>query len=254
MYTTQPQPGFRPLFWYLPWSLILLLLVGQLRADDAPDPAKVAAAVREQINKVRADAKARELSESDPLVKSAQVFAEYLAKTGKFAHDADGKQPPDRAVAAGYDTQFVAENLFKISGADGLKADETAKKMVEGWLKSEGHRKNLMNPGYYETGVGVARAEDGTYYASQVFGVPKAKQVEFRVTNATPNEVTYTLDGRENKLPPKVTLIHTHGTPPVLVLPQPKGAPESAKPVTLTPKAGDKFKITQTESGALTIG
>jgi hypothetical protein len=39
-----------------------------------------------------------------------------------------------------------------------------------------------------------------------------------------------------------------------LVLPQPKGAPESAKPVTLTPKAGDNLKITQTESGALTIG
>jgi hypothetical protein len=254
MYATQTQPGFRPLFWYLPWTLLLLLLASQLRADDGPDPAKVAEAVREQINKVRGDAKARELTESEPLAKSAKAYAEYLAKTGKFAHDADGKQPDDRAAAAGYDTHFVAENLFKISGAEGLKTDEIARKMVEGWLKSEGHRKNLMNPGYYETGVGVARADDGSYYASQVFGVPKAKQVEFRVTNATPNEVTYTLDGRENKLPPKVTLIHTHGTPPVLIIPQPKGAPETAKPVTITPKSGDKLKITETASGALTIG
>ena len=124
MYTTQPQPGFRPLFWYLPWTLLLLLLVGQLRADDAPDPAKVAEGIRDQINKVRKDAKARELTESEALTKAAHSFAEYLAKTGKFAHDADGTNPDDRAAAAGYDTRFVTENLFRIQMPGTLKADD----------------------------------------------------------------------------------------------------------------------------------
>lgn len=47
-------------------------------------------------------------------------------------------------------------------------ADRTAAVAMDGWLKSPGHRENLPVP-YEVTGVGVARAADGTYYYTQLF-------------------------------------------------------------------------------------
>lgn len=41
---------------------------------------------------------------------------------------------------------------------------------VKGWMRSYGHRQNILNPRYTHTGVGIAVAEDGvTYYLTQNF-------------------------------------------------------------------------------------
>jgi uncharacterized protein YkwD len=47
---------------------------------------------------------------------------------------------------------------------------ELLSETVEGWMKSLGHRQNILNPSYKFTGVGIAVAEDGiTYYLTQDF-------------------------------------------------------------------------------------
>lgn len=47
---------------------------------------------------------------------------------------------------------------------------ELLSETVEGWMKSLGHRQNILNPHYEFTGVGIAVAEDGvTYYLTQDF-------------------------------------------------------------------------------------
>lgn len=44
----------------------------------------------------------------------------------------------------------------------------TGKEVVDGWIKSSGHRKNIL--GNFNTiGVGVAKARDGTLYFTQIF-------------------------------------------------------------------------------------
>jgi uncharacterized protein YkwD len=46
--------------------------------------------------------------------------------------------------------------------------DEVAAAAMRGWLKSPRHRKNLQGP-FELTGIGAARAADGTWYLTQIF-------------------------------------------------------------------------------------
>ncbi len=43
-----------------------------------------------------------------------------------------------------------------------------AKKLVGGWLRSSGHRANLLNPSFRKTGIGIA-VRRGYVYATQIF-------------------------------------------------------------------------------------
>ena len=50
--------------------------------------------------------------EVDPqLRKAAQYFADYMARTNRYGHKADGSTPADRAQKFGYDYCIVAENI-----------------------------------------------------------------------------------------------------------------------------------------------
>lgn len=40
----------------------------------------------------------------------------------------------------------------------------------DGWMNSEGHRENILNPGFRLMGMGARQSRDGTWYAAQVFG------------------------------------------------------------------------------------
>lgn len=40
---------------------------------------------------------------------------------------------------------------------------------VEGWMNSDGHRKNILKTEYLETGIGVAISEEGKFYITQLF-------------------------------------------------------------------------------------
>jgi uncharacterized protein YkwD len=140
-----------------------------LIAAAAEPPAGLAEKVVAETNALRAEAKAEALKSNDMLGKVAQSFAEYLAKTGKFAHDADGKQPWDRTDAAGYPRLKIAENIL-MTGSDESDAGRLAKYLVSTWNDSEGHRANMLDPDLKEIGVGAARAADGSLYAVQVFG------------------------------------------------------------------------------------
>ena len=46
----------------------------------------------------------------------------------------------------------------------------TGRAAVKAWLKSPGHRANLLEPSYRMLGMAVRRSKDGTPYAVQVFG------------------------------------------------------------------------------------
>lgn len=39
-----------------------------------------------------------------------------------------------------------------------------------GWMRSEGHRANILDGEFRVLGVGARRSDDGTWYAAQVFG------------------------------------------------------------------------------------
>ena len=47
-------------------------------------------------------------------------------------------------------------------------SSENAKEVVEMWLHSAGHKKNIEGK-YNTTGIGIARGKDGTLYFTQIF-------------------------------------------------------------------------------------
>ncbi len=78
----------------------------------------------------------------------------YFSHTGK-----NGSDPGGRITAAGYKWRTYGENI--------VKGYPDAKAVVDGWIKSEGHCKNIMNGNFKEMGVGKSGA-----YWTQVFASP----------------------------------------------------------------------------------
>ena len=92
-----------------------------------------------QVNALRAEAGAGPVAVDTRLTKAAAAHARDMAKKGYFSHTgANGSTPGQRAKKAGFGFCFIAENLAK-----GPRDLNTA---LAGWMKSPGHRKNLLDP------------------------------------------------------------------------------------------------------------
>ncbi|OOV15944.1 hypothetical protein BXU09_09160 [Deinococcus sp. LM3] len=83
------------------------------------------------------------------LGQAAQGHAADMAAQNYFSHTSkDGRTAGQRIAAAGYAYRTWGENI--------IAGQPTAQAAVDGWLKSEGHCKNIMNPNFRELGVGYA--------------------------------------------------------------------------------------------------
>jgi len=99
------------------------------------------------------------LTWNDQLEKAAFLHSDDMFQKRYFSHTgSDGSGTGERIMNAGYNWRFFGENI-----ALGYK---TEKEVVDGWLSSPGHCKNIMNKNYKE--MGVARVGD---YWTQDFGV-----------------------------------------------------------------------------------
>ncbi|CAF1546581.1 unnamed protein product, partial [Didymodactylos carnosus] len=96
----------------------------------------------------------------DPRNESA---VQDMAKRNYFSHTSkDGRSMEDRIVSAGY--KFKGFKSFAI-GENIAQGQQSIAEVMDGWFKSEGHCKNLMNPDFKEIGV----AEYKSYWV-QDFG------------------------------------------------------------------------------------
>lgn len=130
----------------------------------------------EQINAARAQARrcggqslaaAAPLAWSAPLGAAAETHSRAMANGNFFAHkDRDGRIPSDRAELAGYTGRQIGENI--------AAGQDSARKVVDGWLASPGHCANLMNPQFRELGAAYAidpKSDAGIYWTA-LFGAP----------------------------------------------------------------------------------
>ncbi len=190
----------------------------------AADVEEVARGVVEGTNAFRSAEGRAGLATDETLSRAAAGFARYLAEAGRIGHAADGRQPSDRAAAAGYSPCIIAENLAYQSRSDGYPvAAPLVEAFMKGWQASPGHRKNLLDPDVTQTGVGVARDAAGRYYAVQLFGRPRSAALRFSVRNATTERLTYRTGDRGFSLAPGATRTHTVCRTPTLQVP---GMPE----------------------------
>jgi hypothetical protein len=178
---------------------------------ELPDIAKSEAAIVELTNVFRASEKLGRVKQNAELNAAAKLFAEYLAKTGRFAHEADGRKPADRARAAGYRFCSLSENLASNLDSRGFTSKGLAELAVEGWKNSPGHRRNMVEPGVTEIGVGVAKAPDlnPKYVSVQLFGRPESLRYKFKIENRSGATVTYNALGESSTIEPRVIATHT---------------------------------------------
>lgn len=126
--------------------------------------AQITGRVVDRSNLYRARVGAKPLTQNAQLSAAAQKHAENMASQNRLAHQLDGKGFLERSQGEGYTFLTGGENI-----AEGAWSSSH---VVEMWMRSPGHRRNLLSSGYSEIGVGTAWAEDGTRYDVQVFGRP----------------------------------------------------------------------------------
>lgn len=87
----------------------------------------------------------------------AESWSRHLAASGRFEH-----QDVSRMFSCGERFRFAGENLAR--GA------LTPRQVVNAWMRSPGHRANVLKRGYRRIGVGSYRSlDDGRMYTAQTF-------------------------------------------------------------------------------------
>jgi uncharacterized protein YkwD len=117
-------------------------------------------AVNQQINQYRASKKLPPLSVDPQITQIARIHSENMA-SGKVPFSHDGFEGRAKAITISY--QSVAENV-----AYNMGYSDPVRQAVEGWIKSEGHRKNMEGQ-FNLTGIGIAKNAKGEYYFTQLF-------------------------------------------------------------------------------------
>jgi len=116
------------------------------------------------------------LAVNTQLTNAAQAYAKSLAIDDNWSHTGvDGSAPWDRIKAAGYDYSQAAENL--------AAGHITPASAMQGWIKSRGHRANLLAYQVQEIGVGYYYQPNDPgdvtfkYYWAQNMGTPAGVRV-----------------------------------------------------------------------------
>ncbi len=152
------------------WTFVLAAAGVSLSAGEKPAPFKSTAdevKVFELTNAERKKKDARPLALNIALSKLARAHSENMARQGKMEHTLDDKSPFDRMRDAKYLFLRAGENIGM--GEDGI----TIEMIIEAWMDSDGHRKNILEIEYTEIGVGVTKDKKGDTYYTQVFAKPR---------------------------------------------------------------------------------
>ena len=122
------------------------------------DPDAVREEMLARVNAIRRKAGLQTLRQNSDLEKAAQRHAEDMLSRGYFAHESpSGTTVRERSRKAGYDWAAIGENIaFGQTSVD---------EVVETWMDSPGHRKNILSRNFTEMGVGLAlgKGPDGKH-------------------------------------------------------------------------------------------
>jgi uncharacterized protein YkwD len=128
---------------------------GCANTQSIPTPSNIGAiraSVLCLVNQQRVQAGLSPLSDNGQLQSAAQAHSDDMVARGYFAHDGlDGRNPGARISATGYVARTWGENIAWGSGSLGTPAQ-----IVQNWMNSAGHRANILNGAFAESGIGVA--------------------------------------------------------------------------------------------------
>ncbi|WP_435236884.1 CAP domain-containing protein [Psychromonas sp. PT13] len=109
-----------------------------------------------------------EVTWNDALTLAAQSHSESMANFDYFDHTGiDDSTVGTRVTDQGYSWSYVSENI--------AAGQTTAQNVVDAWMGSDGHCKNIMSENVTEMGLACASNSGSTYnyYWTQVFAKPR---------------------------------------------------------------------------------
>lgn len=105
---------------------------------------------------------------NDKLMQAAQVRADEMASSSVYSHT----RPDGRRNTSVTDCPYVGENIHRIADW-ALQGKSVSEAAVWSWNLSGGHRDNLLEKNYAETGVGLSRgvndSGEACWYCVQLF-------------------------------------------------------------------------------------
>src|SRR3989338_2032885 len=125
-----------------------------------------------KINVQRAQNGGSALAQDNTLATLARAHSADMLAKNYFSHTAPGGCDPGcRLRAAGYSYSAYGENIYWMSGYSVTPA-AAADMVVNAWMKSTGHRANILNATFTNQGIGVAKA--GTkIYVTELLAKPR---------------------------------------------------------------------------------
>jgi uncharacterized protein YkwD len=133
---------------------------------DAPAPfERLEQEFHDQVNAVRSSRNLIALRRLPEIDRIARAHSQDMARRRYLSHvSPEGRNPVDRLNAGGAaGFTLAAENAGMTSRPD------SNREILQGWLNSDVHRRNLYAPPFNTTGIGIAQASDGTYYYTQLY-------------------------------------------------------------------------------------
>jgi uncharacterized protein YkwD len=152
-------------------TMILVLVSSSLLAQSPREKLKLSAAEQKLVeltNSERKKAKLPPLAPNPVLFAVARAHTANMASQGKREHVLDGKDVLKRLDDAGYDWASARENIA-------TSKKSTLDEVMQAFMKSKGHRANILLPKLKEIGVGIVDDGKGVVYYTQVFAVMRAK-------------------------------------------------------------------------------
>ena len=147
--------------------------VTSVEAKPVEQPAQTDVAATKQdiidrTNALRCENGVAALRVNDKLMQAAQVRADEMASSSVYSHT----RPDGRRNTSVTDCPYVGENIHRIADW-ALQGKSVSEAAVWSWNLSGGHRDNLLEKNYAETGVGLSRgvndSGEACWYCVQLF-------------------------------------------------------------------------------------
>ncbi len=122
---------------------------------------RIARDLFDRVNAERDERGLEPLGWDGTLADVAAGWSEEMAGNDRLEHQ-DIEALMQREELSGF--RGIGENVFTAT------APVPSGTIHVGWMRSDGHRVNVLNPGWDRIGVGVHCADDGAVWATQQFG------------------------------------------------------------------------------------
>jgi uncharacterized protein YkwD len=119
----------------------------------------------DEVNRIREAKGLAPFRFSEDLLRVARDHSRRMAEENFFAHeDPDGDTVRQRVDRANIRWRMIGENLAYSTGYTNPVAAS-----MTGWMGSPGHRKNILDPDFRLSAIGVWIAPSGTVYFTEIF-------------------------------------------------------------------------------------